>query len=194
MKAPALFLDRDGTINVDLIGNYVLTPDELRLVPGAAQALAEAREAGFRIGVVTNQACIGKGLLSFEALGNIHERLCELVRAEASLERFRFDDIRFCPHRANENCACRKPKPGMLQASIATLNPHLEHSFFIGDKPADIGCAANAGVKSILVLTGYGLETLKEMEAGRCSKPYAVCKNLLEATRLAIKELHAHHS
>ena len=194
VRQPALFLDRDGTINVDLIGNYVLHPDKLQLVPGAATALSEARAAGFKLGVVTNQACIGKGLLTHEGLAKIHEHLEYLVRQEANLDRFHFDDLRYCPHRADEGCACRKPNTGMLEAAIATLNPVLDRSFFIGDKPADLGCANNAGIRSILVLTGYGSGTLKEVEAGKCPTPYAVCTNLLEAVRWISEDLRTHQS
>src|SRR5689334_12490274 len=98
----ALFLDRDGTINIDKIGGYVTKPSEIELIPGAGHALIEAKKLDLTLAVITNQAGIGKNLYTASDLKQIHRQLETLIEKETATEEFRFDHIEFCPHKSDE--------------------------------------------------------------------------------------------
>ncbi|MBI2604785.1 MAG: HAD family hydrolase [Deltaproteobacteria bacterium] len=186
---PTLFLDRDGTINVDQVGGYVSRPELLELLPGAARSLERARDAGFKLAVITNQAGIGKGLYTIADLARIHEHLCKLLAHDLGAKNFSFDNIEFCPHRPDEHCNCRKPHVLMIERAAAKLSSDLSRSFYIGDKDADLLCAASAGVRSILVRTGYGRETEERIRHWDEGRPIAVTDTLAAAVEAAIAEL-----
>ena len=166
-KVRVLFLDRDGTINRD-IGTYVTTRQEFRLIDRAGEAIARAREAGYRIVVVTNQAGIAKGILSAEEVEDIHDYLNELLARDGAF----FDRVYYCPvHPDYPNpdydryANCRKPETGMIDSAIADFldagfEVDRERSFFIGDKTVDVECALRSGLRPILVRTGHGEEEL----------------------------------
>lgn len=147
---PALFLDRDGVLNVEG-GDYVTHPDGLSILPDALEAVAEATRLGWRIFVFTNQSGVGKGILTREALDAVHARL----RAEVLATGGRLEAIYACIHHPDEGCECRKPKPGMLLQAAQEHGISLAESFAVGDSPRDIAAARAAGCKSILVLTGH---------------------------------------
>ncbi len=175
-----LFLDRDGTINVDLMGQYVSTVEEVKLIPNAAKAILKAKNAGFKISVITNQAGIAKGLILKEQISLIHRKIETLIATECELQDFIFDDIQICPHHPDDQCKCRKPKTGLLEASIQKLSADIQNSFFIGDTLGDIQCAKRMGIKSILVLTGHGETTRNELLPEH-AQPEHLSKDLLEA-------------
>ncbi len=166
-KVKVLFLDRDGTINHD-IGTYVTSPEQFRLIDRAAEAVGLARAAGFEIVIVTNQAGIAKGILTPEALDDVHAYMHELLGSGNAS----FDRIYYCPfhpdypHPVYDRFRdCRKPETGMVERAIAEYREcgceiDLRHSFLIGDKAADVECALRAGLRPILVRTGYGEEPL----------------------------------
>ena len=142
--APAVFLDRDGTLMEDV--GYPRDPADVRLLDGAAEALVSLREAGFRLVVVSNQAGIGRGLITPEEARRVHERLvAELERRGA-----RLDDARYCPHAPDAGCDCRKPAPGMLLAAAEDLGLDLGASFMVGDKAIDVEAGRRAGCRTIL--------------------------------------------
>ncbi|MCO6429947.1 MAG: D-glycero-beta-D-manno-heptose 1,7-bisphosphate 7-phosphatase, partial [Deltaproteobacteria bacterium] len=147
---PAVFLDRDGTINEHV--DYLHQPERYRILPGALEAIREMREAGFRIVVITNQPGIGTGYFSKDDFFKVNKKLLE----EASARGVAFDRIFFCPHSKGDNCNCRKPKPAMIERAIRELNIDRRGSFVIGDMTSDIEAARRAGIKSILVKTGRG--------------------------------------
>ncbi len=180
-KQPTLFLDRDGTINVNLDDTYVTKPSELELIPGVAAALVRARNAGYKLAIITNQAGIGKGLYSDQDLNEIHNEMTALIRKETGDSTFEFDCIEFCPHKSDVDCACRKPKTLMMERAIATLDSDLLKSFYIGDKKADLYCGADAGVRAILVRTGYGKKTEKECAEWTDKKPVHIANDLSDA-------------
>ncbi len=186
MKNPTLFLDRDGTINVDMIGAYVTKPSEFKLIPNVAIALNQAKQNGFKLSVITNQQGISKNLYSESDLDQIHKQMCKLIQNEINNPNFNFDDIQFCPHNKSENCLCRKPKTEMLKRSSQKLNSNLSKSFYIGDKDADLLCAHGFGIPFILVLTGYGKDTLRDIEQFP-SKPIFVAKDLKDAVNFILK-------
>lgn len=157
---PALFLDRDGVLVEEL--SYITSPEQLRLLPYAGQALRAANQLGFTVVVITNQSAVARGLLTLQGLHLIHQKLRDLLHAAgASIDR-----IYFCPHHPDVHlpggipdflgpCACRKPAPGLIQRAIADVHIDPKASFFVGDKTSDVLAAQNAGVPSVLVRTGF---------------------------------------
>ena len=157
---PAVFLDRDGTIIWEV--DYLRSPAQLRLLPGAAAAVKRLNEAGFAVVIVTNQSGIARGMLTEAdlALTNaVLER--RLARAGAHL-----DAVYFCPHHPEvgppehrQQCECRKPAPGMLLRAARELDLDLSRSFAVGDSARDLLAGRNAGCRMVLVRTGYGRAT-----------------------------------
>ena len=153
----AVFLDRDGTINVEK--NYLHKIEDFEFIPGAPEAIKRLKDAGFLVIVVSNQAGIGRGYFDEQDVEELHRHIqSELVNYDASIDAFYF-----CPHHPQEGigdfrvvCDCRKGQPGMLQQAAREHDIDLQKSFMIGDKLADIEAGQRAGCKSILVLTGYG--------------------------------------
>jgi D-glycero-D-manno-heptose 1,7-bisphosphate phosphatase len=155
MPRPAVFLDRDGVLNVYLPGAYVRTPDELQLLPGAADAVRRFNEAGFPVFVISNQQGVAKGLMSAEDLSSVDTRLHDSVRAAGGQIKRSY----YCPHASAEACDCRKPKAGLLLRAAAENDLDLAASVFIGDTETDAAAARTAGVGTfILVLTGKHLD------------------------------------
>jgi len=183
MARPAIFLDRDGTINEDI--GYVSSPDELIIYPYVARAVRLVNEAGLKVVVITNQSGIARQLYDEAALATIHERLMdELARDGAHL-----DAVYYCPHHPHignalyrQRCECRKPNPGMLQQAAREHDIDLGVSYVIGDKASDINLATNAGARGVLVLTGYGRETLANRDQWPCA-PEMIADDLLDAVR-----------
>ncbi|MGJ5818290.1 D-glycero-alpha-D-manno-heptose-1,7-bisphosphate 7-phosphatase [Paludibaculum fermentans] len=170
--------DRDGTLIVEK--NYLSDPDQVELLPGASEAVALLRNAGFGLIVVTNQSGVGRGYFTLEQVHAVHRRLRELLGD--------FDGIYICPHAPAEECDCRKPKPGLLRQAARELRFTASDCVVIGDKDVDVGLAHNAGAKGVLVTTGYGAGHLA---AGRV-RPDFVAADLLTAAQWAIaQESHA---
>jgi D-glycero-D-manno-heptose 1,7-bisphosphate phosphatase len=169
----AVFLDRDGTISVEL--GYV-TPADLgryALIPGAAKGLRRLKAAGYKLIVTSNQSGVARGYFGLQAVEQVHARLKELLAGEG----VELDGIYFCPHlptasgkvknaEFGTDCACRKPLPGMVlkAAEDFDLDPH--QCWVVGDKRSDLELAHNAGCRGgVLVRTGYGEESLQSLEA-----------------------------
>jgi D-glycero-D-manno-heptose 1,7-bisphosphate phosphatase len=184
-----VFLDRDGTINEEV--NYLRHPDQLRLIVGAAEAIKRLNEAGFKIVICTNQAGVARGYFSEPALQQIHLELIKMLRAQDA----HVDAIYYCPHHPTAgigvyktDCNCRKPKPGLLQKAARELDIDLRQSFVVGDKPADLRAGDAVGCRTILVRTGYGFESEKELVGSKAPsrgefQPDHIADNLLEASR-----------
>ena len=177
----AVFLDRDGTIIPDK--DCLRTAEELELLPGAAEAIHQLNLAGWRTVVVTNQPVVAKGWCSEAELQNIHHKLESLL----GLEHAFLDRIYYCPHHPEKGfpgerpelkitCDCRKPKTGMVARAVAELNLDLAQSWFVGDTTTDVQTAKNAGIKSILLRTGYG-----GADAKHAATPDFQADNLLAA-------------
>jgi len=149
-----VILDRDGTINRDSV-RYIKSPEEWEPLKGSLEAIARLVQANYRVVVATNQAGISRGLFDTATLFAIHDRL---QRAAAQVGG-RIDAFFFCPHAAESNCACRKPKPGMLLEIGRRFNVALENVHMVGDAQRDLDAAAAAGAKPVLVLTGKGRKT-----------------------------------
>ncbi len=152
-----IFLDRDGVINENR-ADYVKSWAEFRFLPGAKEAIARLTGVGHRIIVCTNQAGIAGGAIAREAVEDIHDRMLEEVtRAGGMIEK-----VYYCPHAKNMGCGCRKPRPGMLLRAQGELGLDLKDAVFIGDSMTDVRAGLAAGVRTILVLTGLGLEQFRQ--------------------------------
>lgn len=149
--ARLILLDRDGVINFDS-PDYIKDADEWVAIPGAVEAIARLKRGGWLVAVCTNQAGIGRGIFSEAALQRIHD---ELARALAD-QGVRLDGLIHCPHRPEDDCACRKPRPGMLLEMMARLGAAPEETLFVGDSLRDVDAALGAGCTPVLVRTGNG--------------------------------------
>jgi D-glycero-D-manno-heptose 1,7-bisphosphate phosphatase len=143
-------VDRDGTINEER--HHLATADEVALIPGAADALVTLRDLGLGIVVITNQAEIGRGNLAPAELDRIHARMTALLAERGAT----VDAIEVCPHRPEDACDCRKPKPGMALRAAARLGFDPESTVVIGDHLADLGMGRALGATTFLVRTGHG--------------------------------------
>ncbi|MCW5731373.1 MAG: HAD-IIIA family hydrolase [Alphaproteobacteria bacterium] len=152
-----VLLDRDGVLVEDR-PDYVKHPGELRLLPGAAEAVARLNAAGHLVAVCTNQSCIGRGLVAPDMLDRIHEAL----RAGLAMAGGRLDALHVCPDPPWAASERRKPAPGMLREAMAGLRVAPEDSVMIGDQLRDLEAARRAGCGRILVRTGRGAATLAE--------------------------------
>lgn len=145
-KGPAIFIDRDGVINCRRPDDYVLDLSQFVFVPGIRAALKQIASLGLPLIVISNQAAVGKGLLEPARLQEITERMRQiLVEDGASLTA-----AYYCPHRQDEDCACRKPRPGLLRQAAVDFGVDLERSVFVGDSESDVQAARAVGVSPIL--------------------------------------------
>lgn len=149
-----LVLDRDGVINHDS-ADFVKAPDEWLPLPGSIEAISALSRAGFAIAVASNQSGLGRGLFDEDALAAMHDKFRDLVVAAGG----QVDLIVYCPHLPDDNCDCRKPKPGLFEQIAAHFESSLEGVPAIGDSLRDLEAAAAAGASPILVRTGNGAKT-----------------------------------
>lgn len=154
---PAVFLDRDGTLNVEV--DYLADPARFELLPGSAEGLARLAAAGFALVLVTNQSGIARGILDEETLARIHARMA----ADLAAHGVTLDLVLHCPHHPTQgsgahraDCSCRKPRPGMLLEAAGRLDLDLGASWCVGDSLRDLEAAAAVGARGILVRTGKG--------------------------------------
>ncbi len=152
-----IILDRDGVINFDSSA-YIKSPAEWKPIPGSPEAIARLNQAGYRVVVATNQSGVGRSLFDMDTLNAIHEKMHKTVAAAGG----RIDAVFYCPHAADANCDCRKPKPGMFERIAACYNLDLTSVPAIGDSLRDLQAAAASGALPMLVLTGKGEKTLAD--------------------------------
>lgn len=186
-KQKAVFLDRDGTINVHK--GFLRSVDEFELIQGVAEGIKMLNQSPYLVIVATNQPVIARGECTFEELDNIHKKMETDLGKEGAF----LNDVFFCPHHPHKgykgeiselkiDCDCRKPKIGMLQMAAVKYNIDLTQSWYVGDTTMDIQTGINAGMRTVLVKTG---------EAGQDGKydaiPTAVKENLLETADYILK-------
>lgn len=178
-----IFLDRDGVVNRDS-PDYIKSWDEFEFLPGSLEALRLLTQSGYHLILITNQSVINRGMVPQRVLDHTHSRLQEAV-AEAG---GRIQDIFFCPHRPDENCDCRKPKPGMILQAQKRYGIDLAASVMIGDNAKDVLCGRNAGCgATILVHTGNTPAVEKKLTA--CNiRPDAIAADLLTAARIILSK------
>jgi|TARA_B110000881_G_C18544643_1_gene500483 D-glycero-D-manno-heptose 1,7-bisphosphate phosphatase len=142
----AIFLDRDGVINQER-KDYVKKVEEFIILKNVSNAINLIKNHNFLVIIITNQSAVNRKLLTIENLNKIHKNLQEYLKKHNTS----FDGIYFCPHRPNENCNCRKPKPGLIIQAVNDFKIEISQSFMIGDSKTDIQAAENAGCKGILL-------------------------------------------
>jgi D-glycero-D-manno-heptose 1,7-bisphosphate phosphatase len=187
----AVFLDRDGTLNVEK--GYIRHVEALNLYPGAAQAVRRLNDAGILAILVTNQTGAARGYYTIEHVHALNRRAADLLMHEAGA---RLDGVYFCPHYKDgivpeftKVCDCRKPSPGMiLQARRDFPGIDLASSFVVGDKATDITFARNAGCRGILVRTGYGEQVLAGEYQALEVLPHTVCADITEAVSYILSQ------
>ncbi len=143
-----IFLDRDGVIiRKAPEGKYITKLEEMELLPGAAEAIAELTRSGFKVIVVTNQRGVSTGRIKLPDLDQIHVRLKQVIASHGG----RLCDIFYCPHDISEGCQCRKPKAGMLRAAAVKYRLSLTKCWMVGDAASDISAGKSAGCKTALI-------------------------------------------
>lgn len=169
-KRPAVFIDRDGTLIEEV--NFLSRVDDLRMFPFTGDAIQLLKRSGFRVVVVTNQSGIGRKLYTEADMHTVHKEIQTRLRGG-------IDAFYFCPHMPDAACRCRKPGLGMIEDAVADLNIDLNGSWMVGDKQIDVETGRNAGIRSALVLTGYGSSHLTLLDW----RPEIVEEDLLAAVR-----------
>ncbi len=150
-----VFLDRDGTLIVEK--NYLNSLAQVEFIPGSEAAVARLNRAGAKVIVISNQSGIGRGYFTSDFVRQTHGFLQEHLQKFGA----HIDAFYFCPHAPQEDCACRKPKTGMLEKAAQDLDLKL-HGFVIGDRTTDLAAGQRVGLQTILVRTGYGEQSLQE--------------------------------
>ena len=169
-KHKTIFLDRDGTLNVDV--DYLSRIEDLEVFQFTREALEILKSAGFKLVVVTNQSGIARGLYDAKVLGEIHDEL--QARVSGSIDAFYF-----CPHLPNAGCECRKPQLKMIKDADRDICVDFDNSWMIGDKVLDMELGVAANVRTALVRTGYG----SSHEARLTMKPEIIAENILDAAK-----------
>ena len=159
MSRRAVFLDRDGTLNREV--GYIGDPADLVLVAGVGEALRPLAAAGYALVVVSNQSAIGRGIFTAEQVAAVNARLVTGLAAEG----LALDGVFVCPHAPVDDCACRKPRPGLFLQARDALDLDLATSWMIGDNAKDVAAARAAGVRPILVLSGWGMRDREAVRA-----------------------------
>lgn len=155
-QKPIILLDRDGVINQDSDA-YVKSVEEWQPISGSIHAIAALSKAGFKVFVVTNQSGIARGYYDEATLQAMHDKMITLVEEKGG----KIDGIQYCPHGPDDECNCRKPKSGMIEAIEAELGVSFEHTpaIMVGDSLRDLQAGHARGCAPVLVLTGKGRET-----------------------------------
>ncbi|NTV96581.1 MAG: D-glycero-beta-D-manno-heptose 1,7-bisphosphate 7-phosphatase [Thiobacillus sp.] len=150
-----IILDRDGVINHDS-DQFIKSPDEWRPIPGSLEAIARLNQAGYRVVVASNQSGLGRGLFCMDMLNRIHAKMHRMVGMAGG----RIDAVFLCPHPADAECECRKPRAGLFRDIAARYHADLAGVPAVGDALRDIEAAMAVGARPILVRTGKGKRTL----------------------------------
>lgn len=187
---PAVFLDRDGTVNEQM--GYINHISRFHLLPEAGRAIKLLNDHKIPVVVVSNQSGLARGYFPKELLNQVHKKMDRLLAQEGA----HIDGLYYCPHHpeAKEmqyriDCNCRKPKTGMLLQAADEMNLDLSHSFVVGDRWSDIKCADRAGCSSVLVLTGYGRGDYEYIGPDQDIQPSHVAENLFDSVKWILSKL-----
>jgi len=187
MLSKAVFLDRDGTLNED--PGYLGNPELLKLYPGTSKALSILKQKlGIKLIVISNQSGVARGLITIEMVESVNHRLNDLLKEE----NVEIDAFYYCPFHPDfsteEECSCRKPSPELIFKAAKDFNIDLTSSYIIGDSVSDVECGHNAGIKTILVKTGYGTESIYILN-NQNKFPTFVAENIADACTFIYKDL-----
>ncbi|MCU0597207.1 MAG: HAD family hydrolase [Desulfobacterota bacterium] len=189
MKKPAVFIDRDGTINEQM--GYVNHVSRFKILPGVPQAIRMLNRRGFRAFVVSNQSGVARGYYPMDLVKTLHQLLLDRIQEKKG----KIDGIFFCPHHPSgsvpefsRDCDCRKPKTGLIQQACSSFEIDLPRSFVVGDMCTDIELAHRAGLAGVLVKTGYGLGEIEYTLPLKTVKPAHIAEDLLDAVRWILEQ------
>ncbi len=175
-----VILDRDGVINQDS-ANFIKNPNEWIALAGSLEAIALLNQSGFRVALATNQSGVGRGLYDMATLNAIHDKMHRALAQVGG----RIDALFYCPHTADDNCSCRKPKTGMIEDIARRFSVDLSEVYAVGDSLRDLQAFHDAGCKPILVRSGKGEETLAQ---GNLPKGTLIFADLNEAAQHIVAE------
>ena len=145
-----VFLDRDGVINKKIENGYVLDWKDFEFLPDVDRAIKLLNEKNIPVIIISNQACVGKALISDSKLNDINNRMIRELGSKGAW----IDDVFVCPHRSDENCDCRKPKTGLFRQAAAKHDIDLKGSWFIGDSDTDVEAGKRAGCRTYKIKEG----------------------------------------
>ena len=184
---PAIFLDRDGVL-IENRADYVREWSQVKIIPEAIHALSRSAIKNYKIVIVTNQSAVGRGIISLGAANEINRRLVNVIQDHGG----HVDGVYVCPHKPDDNCLCRKPKPGLLLQAAKELSLNLQRSWMIGDARSDMQAGQAAGVsQTILVKTGRGRAQLSQFGPDRFSNNL-IMENLAQALNAIIANANTH--
>jgi D-glycero-D-manno-heptose 1,7-bisphosphate phosphatase len=146
-----ILLDRDGVINFDS-PDYILTAAQWQAIPGSLEAIARAKQAGMQTALISNQSALGRGMIPQADFDAIHATMMSAIAQQHGA----LDAVMYCPHAPEDQCLCRKPLPGMIHQALQALHTTSDTAVMIGDSLRDVQAAIAAGVRPILVQSGYG--------------------------------------
>lgn len=181
---PAVFLDRDGTINEEM--GYINHLSRFQLLPASIPAIARLNQAGLLVVVATNQSGVARGYFPASLIDQVHDLMGRLLAAQGAF----VDAIYVCQHGPEAGCACRKPKPGLLYQAAQDLDIDLTRSYVVGDRFNDVQLAANVGAQGILVLTGYGRGEVENYQGPRLATPAYIATDLADAAEWILADSH----
>jgi len=190
IKKIAVFLDRDGTISEEV--GYVNHIKRFKLLPRSSQAIKLLNKNKILAIIVTNQSGVARNYFTEDLVNEVHKKMKKLLKKDGA----HLDAIYYCPHHPRvgspeyrKDCDCRKPKIGMLKRAESDFNIDLIKSYMIGDRIKDVIFGHKVGMKSILVLTGYGLGEYEHQRKKWTEQPEYIAKDLLDAVKWIIKDL-----
>lgn len=185
----AVFLDRDGTINEDV--GHITDPGMFKLIPGAVDGMNRLRAAGYILPLITNQAGVGRGLMTEPQLNRVLDAFQDLLKTSGTS----VDGVYYCPHHPEEAigtykqmCDCRKPAPGMLLRAAEDLNIDVSQSYMIGDHWSDVEAAIAAGCRSILLRTGHGPQEIAKLTDADLERAAYVADDLADAVEWILEK------
>lgn len=184
---PAVFLDRDGTISEEV--GYINHIERLRLYPWAAEAILKLNRAGWPVIVITNQSGVARGYFTEKLIQEVHERIASELAARGA----KVDAFYYCPHHPTGqvqvyrlDCRCRKPLTGMVEEAAQRFHIDLTASYIVGDTYRDMQLGFSAGLRTILLLTGYGRGEYEHQRHRWPRMPDGIAENLLEAVEIVL--------
>jgi D-glycero-D-manno-heptose 1,7-bisphosphate phosphatase len=187
VKRPAVFIDRDGTINEQM--GYINHVSRFVMFPWSAEAIRLLNRHQYLAIVVSNQSGVARGYYPIALVEEVHDYMRLLLEKKGAF----VDAIFYCPHYPRGNvpeysieCNCRKPRTGLIETACEAFDIDMKNSYMVGDRYSDIELAIRSGLKSVLVTTGYGLGDINYVFPGLSFMPDHVEKDLLEATHWII--------
>ena len=193
MKKPAVFIDRDGTVNEQM--GYINHPSRFRLLPGVAEGLTLLNQNDFLVIIISNQSGVARGYFPIQLVHEVHGLMKETLKERGA----RIDGIFFCPHHPRGSvpefaieCHCRKPKTGLIEQACQAFDIDLSRSCMAGDRCLDIETAERSHLNGILVETGYGLGEIRYILPQTPVKPVHIAGDLLGAVQWILRESKSH--